>query len=79
MTSRGTAVSFKGCPQLIISKLFPRTQVWDKISPRFCSEAAPLGLEVVPEGSDNLKLKAKKLGVKYQTFISEILHKIAHS
>lgn len=27
---------------------------------------------------DSLKLKAKKLGVKYQTFISEILHKVAH-
>lgn len=24
-----------------------------------------------------LKLKAKKLGIKYQTFISEILHKVA--
>ena len=28
---------------------------------------------------DCLKLKAKKLGVKYQSFISEILHRIAHS
>ena len=26
-----------------------------------------------------LKDKAKKLGVKYQTFISEILHRIAHT
>ena len=26
-----------------------------------------------------IKAKAKKLGVKYQTFISEILHRIAHS
>ena len=28
---------------------------------------------------DCIKLKAKKLGVKYQTFIAEILHKVAHS
>ncbi|MBI4395090.1 MAG: antitoxin [Candidatus Omnitrophica bacterium] len=27
----------------------------------------------------NIKSKAKKLGVKYQTFISEILHRIAIS
>ena len=27
----------------------------------------------------NLKAKAKKLGVKYQTFIAEILRKVAHS
>mgnify|MGYP001612170060 CR=1 FL=1 len=26
-----------------------------------------------------LKDKAKKMGVKYQTFISEILHRIAHT
>jgi len=26
---------------------------------------------------DSLKHKARKLGVKYQTFISEILHKVA--
>ena len=26
-----------------------------------------------------LKKKAKKLGVKYQTFIAEILHRVAHS
>jgi len=26
---------------------------------------------------DNLKNKAKKLGIKYQTFIAEILHRIA--
>lgn len=27
----------------------------------------------------SLKKKAKKLGVKYQTFISEFLHRLAHS
>lgn len=27
----------------------------------------------------NLKLKASKLGLKYQTFIAEILHRVAHS
>ncbi len=32
--------------------------------------------------SDDLKIikqKSKKLGVKYQSFISELLHKVAHS
>jgi predicted DNA binding CopG/RHH family protein len=28
---------------------------------------------------ESLKQKAKRLGVKYQTFISEILHRVAHS
>ena len=28
---------------------------------------------------DSLKQKAAKLGVKYQTFVSELLHRIAHS
>ena len=28
---------------------------------------------------ERLKKKARKLGVKYQTFISELLHRIAHS
>ena len=27
----------------------------------------------------NIKQKAKKLGIKYQTFIAEILHKVAHA
>ncbi len=27
----------------------------------------------------NIKQKAKKLGIKYQTFISEILHKVAQA
>lgn len=26
---------------------------------------------------DNIKNKARKMGVKYQTFISEVLHKVA--
>ncbi|MBF0254129.1 MAG: antitoxin [Candidatus Omnitrophica bacterium] len=28
---------------------------------------------------DNIKKKAKHLGVKYQTFVSEILHKVAQA
>ncbi|OGW95693.1 MAG: hypothetical protein A2Z81_03255 [Omnitrophica WOR_2 bacterium GWA2_45_18] len=28
---------------------------------------------------ENIKQKAKKLGIKYQTFISEILHKIVQA
>lgn len=28
---------------------------------------------------DSLKKKAKRLGVKYQTFISELLHRVAQS
>ncbi len=27
----------------------------------------------------SIKQKARKMGVKYQTFISELLHRIAHS
>lgn len=28
---------------------------------------------------DNIKQKARKLGIKYQTFISELLHKVAQA
>ena len=28
---------------------------------------------------ESLKQKARKIGIKYQTFIAEILHKVAHS
>ncbi len=27
----------------------------------------------------DIKLKAKRLGIRYQTFISELLHQVAHS
>lgn len=40
---------------------------------------AVLNIRINQGDLDNLKAKAKKLGLKYQTFISEILHKIAHS
>ena len=40
---------------------------------------AVLNIRINQGDLDNLKYKAKKLGVKYQTFISELLHKIAHS
>jgi len=38
---------------------------------------AVLNIRINKIDLDNLKLKAKKLGVKYQTFIAEILHKVA--
>jgi predicted DNA binding CopG/RHH family protein len=40
---------------------------------------AVLNIRINQGDLDSLKAKAKKLGLKYQTFISEILHKIAHS
>ena len=40
---------------------------------------AVLNIRINQGDLDNLKFKAKKLGVKYQTFISEVLHKVAHS
>lgn len=38
---------------------------------------AVLNLRINQGDLDNLKSKAAKLGVKYQTFISEILHRVA--
>jgi len=38
---------------------------------------AVLNIRINKMDLDNLKLKAKRLGVKYQTFIAEILHKVA--
>lgn len=36
-----------------------------------------LNIRINHEDLKNIKQKAKKLGIKYQTLISEILHKIA--
>jgi predicted DNA binding CopG/RHH family protein len=38
---------------------------------------AVLNLRVNRMDLENIKQKAHKLGIKYQTFISEILHKVA--
>lgn len=38
---------------------------------------AVLNIRINNGDLENLKLKAKKLGVKYQTFIAEILHRAA--
>ncbi len=40
---------------------------------------AVLNIRVNSQDLQNIKRKAKRLGVKYQTFISELLHRIAHS
>ena len=40
---------------------------------------AVLNIRINSQDLKNIKQKAKKLGVKYQTFISELLHRIAHS
>lgn len=40
---------------------------------------AILNIRINKGDLDNLKDKAKRLGIKYQTFISEILHKVAVS
>lgn len=40
---------------------------------------AVLNIRMNNQDLESLKQKAKKLGVKYQTFIAEILHRVAHS
>ncbi len=40
---------------------------------------AVLNIRVNQYDLENIKQKAKKLGIKYQTFISEILHKVAQA
>ncbi|MDP8248438.1 MAG: CopG family antitoxin [Candidatus Tritonobacter lacicola] len=38
---------------------------------------AVLNIRVNSQDLESIKRKAKKLGIKYQTFISELLHKVA--
>ena len=40
---------------------------------------AVLNLRINSQDLENLKQKARKLGVKYQTFVSEILHRVAQN
>lgn len=40
---------------------------------------AVLNIRVNSYDLDHLKQKAQKLGIRYQTFISEILHKVAEA
>lgn len=40
---------------------------------------AVLNIRINRYDLENIKQKAKKLGIKYQTFISEILHKVARA
>ena len=40
---------------------------------------AVLNIRINSKDLQNIKRKAKKLGVKYQTFISEVLHKLAEA
>lgn len=40
---------------------------------------AVLNIRVNSQDLKRLKEKAKKLGIKYQTFIAELLHRVAHS
>lgn len=39
---------------------------------------AVLNIRVNSQDLKNIKQKAKRLGLRYQTFISEILHRVAH-
>lgn len=39
---------------------------------------AVLNIRINSTDLQNLKKKAQKLGLKYQTFISELLHQVAH-
>jgi predicted DNA binding CopG/RHH family protein len=40
---------------------------------------AVLNIRINQGDLDDLKAKAKRHGVKYQTFIAEVLHRVAHS
>ena len=40
---------------------------------------AVLNVRINRHDLENLKLKAKQLGLKYQTFVSEVLHKVAEA
>jgi predicted DNA binding CopG/RHH family protein len=40
---------------------------------------AVLNIRINQGDLDDLKAKAKRRGVKYQTFIAEVLHRVAHS
>ncbi len=40
---------------------------------------AVLNIRINQGDLNNLKVKAKQIGVKYQTFIAEVLHKVAMS
>lgn len=40
---------------------------------------AVLNVRVNRYDLEGIKHKAKKLGVKYQTFLSELIHRVAHS
>ncbi len=40
---------------------------------------AVLNIRINRYDLESIKQKAKKLGIKYQTFISEVLHRIAHA
>ena len=40
---------------------------------------AVLNIRVNSEDLKNIKQKANRLGIKYQTFVSELLHRVAHS
>lgn len=51
------------------------TQIAQAIASR--KKDAVLNIRINQQDLKNLKLKAKKLGVRYQSFISEILHHVA--
>ena len=40
---------------------------------------AVLNIRVNRQDLNNIKQKAKRLGIKYQSFISEVLHKVAQA
>ncbi len=40
---------------------------------------AVLNIRVNSQDLESVKEKARKLGVKYQAFLSEIIHRVAHS
>ncbi len=56
-------------------------QVFDEIARTIADRKkdAVLNIRVNTKDLKTIKQKAQKLGIKYQTFISEVLHKIARA
>jgi len=67
---------------LINGELVPGTKAeFDEIARAIAhrKKDAVLNIRINQGDLDNLKVKAKRRGVKYQTFIAEVLHRVAHS
>ena len=67
---------------LLKGELIPGTKAeFDEIAQMLArrKKDAVLNIRINQGDLDALKARAKRRGVKYQTFIAEILHRVAHS